>query len=73
MFTSGHFGFEVPEDNQGKVPEKWLVMPAQGNSLVEGTGLGVICVQNESQRCHRDGLERMYAITRGPRREPWKH
>lgn len=49
MFTSGNFGFEVSEDNQGKVPGKWLEMQAQRNCLVEGTGLGVNCVQNASQ------------------------
>lgn len=51
MFTSRNFGLEVPADNPGKVPGKWLEMRAQRNCLVEGTRLGVNCVQNESQGC----------------------
>lgn len=73
MFTSGNLGFEVPEDNQGKMPGKWLEMWAQRNCLVEGIGLGVNCVQHESQGCGQDGPERVYIIRRGPKREPWKH
>lgn len=41
MFTSGHFGFEVPE---GKLPGKcWL--RAQRNCLMGGAGLGVKYVE----------------------------